>query len=112
MRLWWWRKIRYASIPKEARDIFERFGEVVIGSVVTSGMAQRHGDLQRIYTDQNSMLSHATAWLTERGDVREQREQRLETAEWAILIFAVGAVIAEAAIVAHEYGWIGQRLAP
>jgi hypothetical protein len=73
-------------------------------------MAQRHGDLQRIYTDQNGMLSEATAWLTERGDVREQREQRLETAEWAIVIFAVGAVLAEASIAAHEYGWTARNL--
>jgi len=103
LRLWWWRKVRYASIPKDARDIFERFGEAIIGSVVTGGMAQRHGDLQKIYTDQNAMLSHATAWLTERADLRELHEQRLETAEWAILIFVVAGVILDCILVAQ--GW-------
>jgi hypothetical protein len=69
LRLWWWRKVRYAMIPKEARDIFERFGEFVIGSVVAGGLAPRDGDLQRIYTNQNDMLAAAAAWLTERGDL-------------------------------------------
>jgi hypothetical protein len=109
MRLWWWRKVRYATIPKEARDIFERYGEFIISSVVTGGMAQRHGDLQKIYTDQHKMLAHAMAWLTERGDIREQREQRLETVEWAILIFAFWALLTELSISAHEYGIIGLK---
>jgi len=102
----WWRKVRYAAIPKEARDIFERFGEFVIASVVTSGMGQRINDLNRIYEDKDDMLKHAAAWLTERGDMRELHEQRLETVEWAILIFLVVGVCADVAI---ALGWAAHR---
>jgi hypothetical protein len=104
LRLWWWRKVRYATIPKEARDIFERFGDSVIGSVVTNGMGQRHGDLHKIYTDTDHMLTHATAWLTERADLRELHEQRLETAEWAILVFVIVGVVLDLLLVSHGFG--------
>ena len=59
LRLWWWRKVRYKAIPKDARDVFERFGDAAIVSVVTSGLGQRHGDLQKIYNDTDQMLTHA-----------------------------------------------------
>jgi hypothetical protein len=42
------------------------------------------------------------AWLTERQDIHERREDRLETAEWAILIFVIVGVLADIAIVLHE----------
>jgi hypothetical protein len=58
-----------------------------------SGMGQRIDELNMIYDNSNHMLEHAAAWLTERGDLRELHEQRLETAEWAILIFVVVSVI-------------------
>jgi hypothetical protein len=39
------------------------------------------------------MLKDAADWLTERGDSQEQREQRMEAVEWAVLIFVVGVVV-------------------
>ena len=110
MRLWWWRKVRFVTIRTESRDVFERFGENIIADMVSASHAPRAAELRAMYTDEK-MIAEASEWLTERGDVQQQREQRLETVEWAILFCAAGAVIAEAAIVAHEYGWIGQRLA-
>jgi hypothetical protein len=92
LSLWWWRKVRYATIPKESRDIFERFGESIIGNVVTGFAGQRVAELDLICTNQK-MREEATAWLTERGDLRELHEQRLETVEWAILIFVMAGVI-------------------
>jgi hypothetical protein len=77
MRLWWWRKVRYATIPKEARDIFERYGEFIISSVVTGGMAQRHGDLQKIYTDPQSERR-----LTCSRTRKENLVTRLRRARW------------------------------
>jgi hypothetical protein len=94
--LWWWRKVRYATIPKESRDIFERFGESTIGNVVTGFAGQRVAELDLICTDPNRR-TEATAWLTERGDLRELHEQRLETVEWAILIFVMAGVILDVA---------------
>jgi hypothetical protein len=46
------------------------------------------------------------AWLTERRDLKELHENRVETVEWAILIFVIVGVIADCAIVAHEMGWL------
>jgi hypothetical protein len=99
LRLWWWRKVRYADIPKEARDLFERFGDAAIINVITSGMGQRNEELEMIYNNKNGMRAHAEKWLTERGDLRELREQRLETAEWAILIFVIVGVFLDLILV-------------
>ncbi len=94
MRLWWGRKIRFAKIHKEDRDLFERYGEPVVVGILTSGLNPRPADLQQVYCRPDRM-QHAADWLTERSDVHEQREQRLETAEWAILIFVVLGVFAD-----------------
>jgi hypothetical protein len=98
LRLWWWRKVRYAVIPKESRDIFERFGDSIIGNVVTGFAGQRVAELDLICTDPQRR-EEATAWLTERGDLRELHEQRLETAEWAILVFVLLGVILDVVLV-------------
>jgi len=94
--------VRRADIPKESRDLFERFGEAIVGSVIAGGLTPREVELQKIYTGHDNILAHATAWLTERGDVKEQREQRLETLEWAILILTVVATLI-------GLGWIHSR---
>jgi hypothetical protein len=85
LRLWWWREVRKAPISKSDRDTFERFGEAVIGSVLAGGLQPRAPELQRLYGNAGPTLKDAADWLTERGDSKEQQEQRLETAEWAIL---------------------------
>jgi hypothetical protein len=92
LTLWWWPKVRYATIPKDSRDIFERFGESIIANVVTGFAGQRVAELDLICTNRK-MRDEATAWLTERGDLRELHEKRIETVEWAILIFVVAGVI-------------------
>src|SRR5262249_35607881 len=94
MRLWWWRKIRRADIPKASRDLFERFGEDVIAMTLASGFTPAAPDLHPVYSDP-SLIEQATQWLTERGDLRIRREQRLEAVEWAILLFAVMTVVVE-----------------
>jgi hypothetical protein len=94
LRLWWWRKIRYADIPKEHRDIFERFGESVIQSMVAASHQPRAAELRAMYPD-DAQIKNACEWLTERADAHEQREQRLETVEWAILLFLAVSVYHE-----------------
>jgi hypothetical protein len=94
MRLWWWRKVRFANIPKQSRDLFERFGEQLVGNVLVGGFTPRGEELQPIYTDANIRV-HAATWLTERGDLRAQREQRLETVERGLLLLtAIGIIVA------------------
>jgi len=41
------------------------------------------------------MKEHARDWLTERGDSHEQQEQRLETAEWFIILLILPGAITE-----------------
>jgi hypothetical protein len=96
--LWWWPKVRIANIPKASRDLFERFGETVIGLVLAGGYTPRHPDLVQIYQNQDgTLLAQASDWLTERGDLRELRDQRLETVEWGLLILTfVGIMVAVA----------------
>lgn len=43
-------------------------------------------------------IDAATAWLTERADLRERREDRIEMVEWAVLIFVVLGVIVDIAL--------------
>jgi hypothetical protein len=105
MRLWWWRDVRKANIPKKWRDIFERFGEIVIGNILSGGLNPRSTELQKIYTNEEGSLKHAADWLTECGDKREQRDQRSETVEWAILIFVVFGVVIDFIQLAREFHW-------
>jgi hypothetical protein len=65
--MWWWRKVRKANIPNAERDIFERFGEAVIGSTLASGLTPHAQELQYIYGDKLKE-AHARDWLTERAN--------------------------------------------
>lgn len=92
--MWRWRKIRRADISQELRDELEQFGETVIaGALVLSpaGVTTQ--------TSLYSLVSHhrddALRWLTEKRDVAERREQRLETVEIAVLIFVILGVIVD-----------------
>ena len=49
--MWWWRKVRKAKIPKDDRDICERFGETVVGMHLAGGYTPRSMELQAIYRD-------------------------------------------------------------
>jgi len=90
---WWWRKVRKANIPQADRDTFERFGETVIGSLLTGGFNPIAEELRVIYGNKTKH-EYARDWLTERGDSRELREQRLETVEWALLgVVALGVIV-------------------
>lgn len=103
MRLWPWRKVRKAAIPKSDRDIFERFGEAVIVSYLTSGLQPQAPELQAIYGNKEK-LKHAADWLTERGDSHEQREQRLEVVETWVLVFVFLGVIVESLQLFRDLG--------
>ena len=60
---WPWplRKVRKADIHKEERDLFERSGETVTSMQVAGSFTGN--------------VDHAKAWLTERADYHERREQ-------------------------------------
>jgi len=82
--MWWWRKVRRANkIPQDVRDELERYGELAVATALARAFDVQSGpmfDLARTHRD------HALAWLTERRDIAERKEQRMETVECAILI--------------------------
>ena len=92
--MWWWPKVRSANIDKDKRDEFGQRGEFIIAMILTGGLSPRAEKLQRFYNDLD-IQKDALAWLTERYDSRERHERRLETVEWAILIFVFLGVIVE-----------------
>jgi|ERR1700720_3849051 hypothetical protein len=95
--MWWWTKIRWADIPDTVRAMFEGYDETMIATVLATRQHQDYGDLSTYWPQ-------AMLWLRERQDIHARREDRLETVEWAILIFLIVGVAADLAIVAHESG--------
>ena len=73
----WWKLvgIRLAEeISPEERDVLERYGEQVIGTMIAGGFSPDHDDLRPFERVANSRLG-ARAWLTERSDIREWRDR-------------------------------------
>jgi hypothetical protein len=102
--MWWWRKVRRATIPAELRERFELYGETLMALAIESGDATRIGaELAGLGQQKRQEI---VEWLRERRDLEECHEDRLETVEWAILIFVAIGVLADLAIVAHEIGWL------
>jgi hypothetical protein len=87
------RRVRRAKIDKEVRDICERYGEPVMKAFITAPAGPQARDLQKIFPDV-AKNAEVAAWLTERGDIRANAEWRLELVQWAVLVFAVLAVVA------------------
>jgi hypothetical protein len=73
----WWKLvgIRLAeTISSEERDVLERYGEQVIGTMIAGGFSPDHDDLRPFQRDANSLVG-ARAWLTERSDLRDWRDR-------------------------------------
>ena len=103
---WWWRKVRRAEIPNDARDaFFEELGQFLVANRIADNQPPRSGALGDKYNDV-ALKQYGTQWIRELADRHERRENRLETVEWAILIFVVVGVAADCLIVAHELGWL------
>jgi hypothetical protein len=103
-----WRKVRRANIPQHARDAFERFGETIIANALTLAFQPADPELNQIVFNKGQWREHAISWLTERRDIAERKEQRVEFVEWAILVFVIFGVIADALLVLHESGVLGK----
>ena len=92
-RLWWWQKVRRANIPPELRERFEFYGEKLIALAIESH------DPNRIGAELSNLVQHKRteiiAWLQERRDLAVQQEDRLETVEWALLLFVFISVVLE-----------------
>jgi hypothetical protein len=89
---WQWHKVRRANIPSEAREAFERTGYFSVAAELSAGFPPAKPILRDQYPD-GDIKKYAHEWVRERADRDERHEDRLETVEWAILIFVVVAVI-------------------
>jgi hypothetical protein len=90
------RSIRRADIPPELRTEFERYGEILIAMGLSQPQAASYSG--PFFALISSHGNEAAAWLTERRDLDERRENRLELVGWAILLFVVIGVLADIAI--------------
>ena len=104
--MWWWRKVRRANIPQELRDRFEEYGEHIMAMAISVSGKELYSQGAEITGLVLQKRGEITSWLREKADTAARREDRLETAEWAILVFVVVGVAADVAIVAHELGWL------
>src|SRR5437868_14255268 len=59
--MWWWRQVRRADIPRQERDVFERYGETVLQLILTSGFQSRVAELHDVYNNAESQ-KHAIDW--------------------------------------------------
>ncbi|MFY9768906.1 MAG: hypothetical protein WBG18_04975 [Xanthobacteraceae bacterium] len=91
-------KVRRAQISGELRDHFERYGETIIATALAT--APRPPLLGLDGHEQEAL-----SWLTERSDIRERKETRIEFLEWGILAFVIVGVIVESGIGA----WVFKR---
>lgn len=97
--MWWWRKVRRANISQDLRDELERIGETVIigGLVLAPDMPSSF-----LHTFVTQHREGALAWLTERRDIETRHEDRVETVEWAILVFVIFGVLIDVLLLIHE----------
>ena len=103
MRLPWWRRVRYAQIPDELRERFELFGETVLSMAIASPTYNSLVQGVELVGLMQVKRAEITAWLRERRDLAERREQRLETLEWAILVLILIEVV-------HDFPGMVQEL--
>ncbi|HTS39089.1 MAG TPA: hypothetical protein VMH84_00920 [Xanthobacteraceae bacterium] len=82
--MWWWRKVRWANIPDNLRKELERLGENVVAQAVAHPVDNPSG--LPLYGFVHTHNEQTLDWLTERRDIHERREHRLEFVEWSIVI--------------------------
>ena len=90
-------RVRKADIPPSDRDLFERYGEHVIGLVLGGGFTPATSDLNPVYVNAETKI-RARDWLTERGDLRERHESLTFWLEVGVLVFVILGVVVDALI--------------
>jgi hypothetical protein len=102
---WSLHKVRKAKIDTKLRDLFEQAGVATVQTFAFSALANREGmpvELRDISVAQSKERTAAIKWLTEKADMAERKEQRVEFVEWAILAFVILGVITDVMLVLHE----------
>jgi hypothetical protein len=100
-----WFGVRKAkSIPDADREMFERFGAAIIGTVLYGGFSGPQTTVaQKALYGNTDTRKHAEAWLTEQYDRAERKETWSITMEAAITLFvAVELVLSILNFVPHK----------
>ena len=92
--MWWWRRVRRANIPADVRQACEMFGPAVL-SVAIAGHITSMSDGHDFYIFFRNNRAEILEWLREQREIQERRENRRETVEWAIMIFAASGVLTD-----------------
>lgn len=87
---WRLRKVRVAKIRQEVRDELVRSGETTIAHALAVPMDVASSPFHKF---RHGEKSAAEAWLTERRDIAERKEQRVERWVIAAAVFAAIAVV-------------------
>jgi len=85
--MWWWREVRRAQINEKLREAFDELGYYVVTNCIGNNMPPAAGVAISLGLNDKQTKQAAVAWIREHIDREERHEQRLETVEWAILIF-------------------------
>jgi hypothetical protein len=94
---WWWHKIRHTDIPADVRQAFEETGPFAMSAELGANYPPAKAILRDKYAD-GKIKEYGHAWMRERYDRDERHGDRLETLEWAILIFVMLGVIVESGL--------------
>jgi hypothetical protein len=105
-------KLRRADIPVDVRRAFEETGSFSMSAELSANYPPAKRILRDKYPDRE-IKDFGYAWIGEHYDRDERHQDRLETLEWAILIFVVLGVIVESAdkLAKHPKGYPGLRRA-
>jgi hypothetical protein len=92
---WRLKKVRVANIPSALRAELERTGEIVIANALAVPMDVPSSPFHNFRFEDREA---AEAWLTERRDIKERKEQAAARVQWAILFFAILGVLVTVAL--------------
>jgi hypothetical protein len=83
---------REANVPRDLREICERYGEDVIGLTLASGHTPRANELRTIYATDET-VEHARTWLTERTRSRQRRDRITFSLEIVVVLLIGGEIV-------------------
>lgn len=97
-------KVRPAKIEARLRDMFEQAGVETVRTLVFIATVNREGlpEAWKQISVPSEERNAALEWLTEKADIAERKEQRVELIEWAILVFVILGVVTDVLLLIHE----------
>jgi len=83
--------VRFMDVPDSVRDICNRYGPQVIGTMLAGGYNPSTPDLQAVYATNQTKL-HARDWLTETTNIQDYRERWIPFRDLILEVLVVGLI--------------------